>query len=500
MFAEHAIEFSSFSYLIGAVRIFGGALGAMFQTMRTDEKAVRLADTKVSTWMLNVPDSKRSLLLPRRSYSTQLFESNKRSSRADEVDELMISAYIIIHNILIMVHKRLSHFAMVPNAYEEIENTCITPRSLLISFRAHSISYPSAGRNPKSVIDELNLLRGSFTAADSSAIDEHTSKCLASAEALSQMISLSPTTIMRRTPFFSCAITMSMLVHLTACVWDFFPKSIESQVDLQEKILAKERIKMGIGSLTAMSRVWGTAAKVLVEVKEAARIVFQQRYSASAYLSEIKSNLAAHSYVKQEYGAGVVYNQPLQLQNMACIQNMNSSSQTSSPPVQQQQSSEQYMMLPQQLHPQGLSPDATYPILSSNTNSNKNPYWSTSDSSPGSAIDSQSTSGSASSAGGYSPYSQSAPPSNSIPISIHQASSLPRDPGTIQQPIVGGYDAALYAESQYAGTAAYPYLTEEDKDGLLQIGQLPTSFVDENEFFSFFGDDSLSQRYQGELS
>ncbi|KAK9387806.1 hypothetical protein V1515DRAFT_600331 [Lipomyces mesembrius] len=275
VFADRPPKFSSFSYLIDAIRTMGLVMVTLaLSNQRNNTEVAELADTSASVWLLHVPESKKTLLRPASNRQVH-FEHLGLNDSGDsqEVDELMMHAFIIINNGLILVHKPLSRLAMAPNEYEEYESYCVTPRSLLISFRANALGTDK--QNGPLVSNSLGV---------------HTLKCMASADTLSRLISLSPGTVNRRSPFFTCSITLSLLVHLTACVWVFYGPSAEKQ-----RSMAKERIKLGIGALRAMSENWSTAHHVLGQIKEAAQIVFDQHRSADLFLRDVKKRKTVQS-------------------------------------------------------------------------------------------------------------------------------------------------------------------------------------------------------------
>ncbi|KAK9373990.1 uncharacterized protein V1513DRAFT_447541 [Lipomyces chichibuensis] len=278
VFADRPPKFSSFSYLIDAIRIIGLVMVTLALSNRTNNaEAAELADTSTSVWLLHIPEAKKTLLRPasdRQDHFEHLGLID--SGNSQEVDELMMHAFIIINNGLILVHKPLSRLAMAPNEHEQYESYCATPRSLLISFRANALAE-----------DKQNFVSGPL---DGDSLGVHTLKCMASADTLSRLISLSPGTVNRRSPFFTCSVTLSLLVHLTACVWVFYGPSAEKQ-----RSMTKERIKLGIGALRAMSENWSTAQHVLGQIKEAAQIVFDQHRSADLFLRDVKKRKTMQS-------------------------------------------------------------------------------------------------------------------------------------------------------------------------------------------------------------
>ncbi|KAK7204159.1 hypothetical protein BZA70DRAFT_202741 [Myxozyma melibiosi] len=484
IFAEDTRDFSSFAYLIDAVHTSGVCIFQAYRT-RSDERAVQMVDTSISTWLLHLPESKKKMLLVRPTAAAHFFDPSGRGGR--EVDELMLMASTIIHNMLILMHKRLSHFALVPNAYEEIDNTCFTPRSLLISFRARALSYRHSegykSRTP-STVEELNYLVGSFGGnADSSATDAHTAKCLASADALANLISYAADSITRRSPFFTCGILLSAIVHLSACVWDLFPKYGDARAEEQDRELAKERVKLAVGSLRALSGVWDTASVNLGQIKEAARIVFQQREAAATYLSQLKNADSVMSFQQQQ-------------------------------PQQQRDQLYQQQLLQQQQNVPAPTIDASL-MPSTNNNNNNNYIWSETESTASSVMDSYSTGGSI---GGFSPYdplststlnfvspTAVSPSDSRVPARI--SNPMPSYPPSTTPPQVQQTPSQPQPQQQQqqqqqqstqqlpVNHQQLPYLTAEDKIALAEIKELPVSYVDETEFYQLFDDETLVYQF-----
>ena len=105
----------------------------------------------------------------------------------------------------------------------------------------------------------------------------HTARTLGAANTLSKLVTL-PTPLIRHTPFLTCAITLACVVHLAACSCSGYgPGAWPSGWLLSgdEAFLAKERIRLAVGSLRALARVWGMAGEVLAQVQEFARELFR---------------------------------------------------------------------------------------------------------------------------------------------------------------------------------------------------------------------------------
>ncbi|KAK9478388.1 hypothetical protein V1514DRAFT_357261, partial [Lipomyces japonicus] len=294
VFADAPAPYSSFAYLIDAARILGGVVTTTTASAATLPDMV---DSRAAVWMLHLPDAKRDMVLPTHaitaasaspppslpSSSSSSSPPSPPQSLESQVDELMILAHIIVYNSVILAHKPFSRLAQMPNQYERLENnTCLTPGELLITTitTASPTAPASRPRSPPT-------------------IQEHTRKCIAAAASLSRLITLSSDSIMHRSPFFTCAVTLSTLVHLTSCVWVFYDHDddhdhvgkndkpagrlvVNSSAGTlsNDRQLAKERIRLGLAGLKAMSATWATASLVLDQIRQASRTVFGQRRQA----------------------------------------------------------------------------------------------------------------------------------------------------------------------------------------------------------------------------
>ncbi|KAK9241797.1 hypothetical protein V1506DRAFT_549596 [Lipomyces tetrasporus] len=418
IFADSPPKFSSFSYLIDAIRIMTMVIASL-ATQTSETEVAELADTSTSVWLLHIPEAKKTLLRPASDRHQYLGLNGARDFQ--EVDELMLHAYIVINNFLILVHKPLSRLAMVPSEYEEHESHCVAPRSLLISFRAIALSRDGHSND---------YVPGSL---ESNSMDIHTVKCMASADMLSRLISLSPGTVGRRSPFFTCTITLALLVQLTACVWVFYEPSAQKQ-----RAMAKERIKVGIGALRAMSEIWSTAHHVAGQIKEAARIVFDQYRSADTFLREVANTAKRRKTVR-------VMNAELQV-------GLNESSSNSAI-----MPSDRDIMVPSSgKATDQLQLDWSYiPTMDSSSASSAGDNYSTTSSSTG-----------------YSP-------SMNLDSSVLYPGSQGPSP-----------------EQQSSEVQAYSMLSELDRAILQNISALPEPLISEDELFQLFNEPGLVDTYK----
>lgn len=118
--------------------------------------------------------------------------------------------------------------------------------------------------------------------------DSHMVKSMQSAEELSRLIRF-PSSIRRCTPFFSCAIVMASIVHLS--YWSFMvPDGQDDDI--------KGLIKLDIGALKGLAEIWPIANSCVGQVRGVANELFKS-----------KKALAMHSwasFTSDEIFAGII--------------------------------------------------------------------------------------------------------------------------------------------------------------------------------------------------
>lgn len=97
------------------------------------------------------------------------------------------------------------------------------------------------------------------------------------------MIAL-PFPLSQHTPFFTCTVTISAIIHLAAY-------SVIAYDDGGAAL--RERIQMSTGALKVLSAVWPIAGAILLQVKEVAREIFIFRPQANSARTTSADNLAA---------------------------------------------------------------------------------------------------------------------------------------------------------------------------------------------------------------
>ncbi|KAB8071837.1 putative C6 transcription factor [Aspergillus leporis] len=83
-------------------------------------------------------------------------------------------------------------------------------------------------------------------------LDLHSQKFLRAADLLSNLVTL-PSAVKYRTPFFTCALAMCVIVHTAACLIVSAPDKVES---------LKARIQLSIGGLNMLGKSWPLARMV----------------------------------------------------------------------------------------------------------------------------------------------------------------------------------------------------------------------------------------------
>lgn len=99
----------------------------------------------------------------------------------------------------------------------------------------------------------------------------HAVKTVQAAADITKLIAL-PTSLIKHTQFFACAVTVAAIVHLSC--WS--AATSESQdYDLIQQV------HMDIGGLKAMARIWPSAGMVLGRVSRVAQEIFATRTTAA---------------------------------------------------------------------------------------------------------------------------------------------------------------------------------------------------------------------------
>jgi hypothetical protein len=220
-FAAEQLVFSSFTYLIDAIRI----LGKVFEVARLDGSfqyhAVDVVDTYLSNWRLNLPATMTEIV-----------------NNHGEVDEVLFQAHMVNNGSTIMLHRPRSSLGF--NTVAPV-NLCVQPGQILLPTQSREL---------------------------------HTAKCLTSAENISSLIKL-PASLIHHTPFFTCVVVMASVVHLS--YWSFLvPDGQDDNI--------KQSIRLDVGTLQQYGNTWPIAHVVLGQVRGVAHTLFNSKKAMSIHL------------------------------------------------------------------------------------------------------------------------------------------------------------------------------------------------------------------------
>ncbi|GKU11633.1 unnamed protein product [Fusarium langsethiae] len=211
-FAENDIPFSSFAYLIGAVRAAALAISVTPQKVKRQdsERVIQAADSVIDAWLLLLPKERKVM------------------SNDGSIDELMFQAHLLIHVATIGLHRPLSDLRFNP-----IENVSSCAREA-----------PTDTARP----DLINV---------------HTTRILKSIDAQIQLLAL-PVRPFHHTPFATCMVSEGTLSLLSACKYLLRGKKL---------VIARDQIRLTIGCLKSLAEVWTRTAKNVQEIQTIARHV-----------------------------------------------------------------------------------------------------------------------------------------------------------------------------------------------------------------------------------
>ncbi|KAL4889404.1 hypothetical protein BDV59DRAFT_210335 [Aspergillus ambiguus] len=227
-FAPDGGKFSSFAYLIGAVRCTALALSmAPKKRVKEDSKdVIRSVDSILDGWLRLLPKSRNEVV-----------------DKSGEIDELMFQAHLVIHISSISLHRPFSDLK-----FDVVENISSCAREPLPG---------TAAQEPVNI---------------------HTLRVLRSVDAQNRLLTL-PVRQFQHSPFITCMISGGALALLSAC------KFLLKGKDL---MIARGQMKTTIGCLKELSEVWPRTARNVTEIQTIARHVLhlETRAASSADLSE----------------------------------------------------------------------------------------------------------------------------------------------------------------------------------------------------------------------
>ncbi|QDS70757.1 hypothetical protein FKW77_003615 [Venturia effusa] len=222
IFVDQEFTFSSSAYRIDAIRL----LHKVFMAgcgQGSDSHLLESADVHLKNWTLHLPVEKRNPI-----------------DKTGYMDEVLFEAHMIVSACTIMLHRPRSDLNL-----EDVERvrTCVA---------AHGSSPLPGGLK-----------------------DVHTVKAMQAAKDICGLVLL-PCPMVKHTPFFSCAVTMSSVVFLS--YWSFI--AIESG-----DTFIKDNIRLNIGVLKTLGELWPIANTVLGQVKGVAQELFQSRKALNSDFS-----------------------------------------------------------------------------------------------------------------------------------------------------------------------------------------------------------------------
>ncbi|KAE8154318.1 hypothetical protein BDV25DRAFT_116266 [Aspergillus avenaceus] len=209
---DDSLQFSSFAELACLTRSLDLVLACRKGSNATNAHVICAnLDACVLAW--------RSLLPP----------SKKEIMRADgSFDEILFKANMIIHTYMVDVHRQLSTLEYSP--VESVAHCAPPPPSAALGH----------GRQDRQL---------------------HTAKVLRSIEQFNDLLTL-PTNIAVHTPFIICMIANIVIAQLSACRFVFKGHQLR---------LARERVRMSMGSLKVLSEFWPMGSRTYQEVGIIAR-------------------------------------------------------------------------------------------------------------------------------------------------------------------------------------------------------------------------------------
>ncbi|KAF4453175.1 hypothetical protein F53441_4114 [Fusarium austroafricanum] len=212
-FTDEETVFSSFAYLIGALRCSALAISVTpKKVIREDsESVIRSADSVIDAWLLLLPKDQKPIL-----------------KKDGTIDELMFQAHLLIHVATIGLHRPLSDLRFNP-----IE------------------SVSSCAREPPPDTPKPEL------------INVHTVRILKSVNAQIQLLAL-PVRPFHHSPFTTCMVSERTLALLSACNYLLQGNALA---------IARDQIRLTIGCLKSVGEVWPRTAKNVKEIQTIARHV-----------------------------------------------------------------------------------------------------------------------------------------------------------------------------------------------------------------------------------
>ncbi|KAK5626323.1 hypothetical protein RRF57_002038 [Xylaria bambusicola] len=210
-------RFSSFAYLIGATRSIALALSAGSPDCSNwlSPKTIAEVDAIIDGWFLLLPKSKKEVL-----------------KEGNIVDELMFQAHMAVHANLIAIHRPFSKLPFHP--LEGVSSCLVEPPKLL-------------------------------PVKDSETV--HTQRCLQSVEAQLAFLVL-PVQPFHRSPFTIC---------MTAACTNTLLAAIKAMYSGRQLAVARHQLRLVVGYIRALAKVWVQGGKNLEEIQMIAQEVLSRK-------------------------------------------------------------------------------------------------------------------------------------------------------------------------------------------------------------------------------
>ncbi|KAK1849866.1 C6 transcription factor [Colletotrichum chrysophilum] len=212
-FSPETVTFSSFAYLISAVRCAALAISTVPKVASKEDSAqvIHSADSTIDGWSLLLPKERRNVM-----------------SKTGQIDELMFQANLLIGVASIGLHRPLSDLRF--NPVEDVSSCAREP----------PVDNPSS--------DLINV---------------HTVRVLRAVESQIRLLAL-PSRPFHHTPFTTCMVSEGTLALLSACNFLLQGKQLAT---------ARDQIRLTIGCLKALGEFWPRTAKNVLEIQTIARHV-----------------------------------------------------------------------------------------------------------------------------------------------------------------------------------------------------------------------------------
>ncbi|KAK1999790.1 hypothetical protein LX36DRAFT_631736 [Colletotrichum falcatum] len=214
-FASQDTPFSSFAYLITAVRCAALAISTAPKAASREDSTqiIQNADSIIEAWTLLLPRDRKQVM-----------------GKTGEIDELMFQAHFVINVSTIGLHRPLSDLGF--NPVEDVSSCAREP--------------PQETAKP----DLVNI---------------HTVRVLRSVEAQIRLLAM-PVRPFHHSPFVTCMASEGTLALLSACNFLFKGK---------ELAIARDQIRMSIGCLKTLGEIWPRTARNVQELQTIARHVLR---------------------------------------------------------------------------------------------------------------------------------------------------------------------------------------------------------------------------------